>query len=149
MPPWYIDRRIGIRKFKEDPSLTDEEIATIGKWVDAGSPAGNPADAPPPRQFTDLNQWRIGEPDQIVTMPDAFLVKPQAPDDWPSFILDPKLTEDRYIKAVEVKPAPNSHIVVHHVTTSMIDADTTGGDAALGGGFLNEYALGKNGDILD
>src|SRR5262249_28694917 len=50
MPPWYIDRHIGITKFKDDPSLTDAEIATIVKWVDAGAPAGNPKDMPEPRQ---------------------------------------------------------------------------------------------------
>jgi hypothetical protein len=49
MPPWYIDRHIGITKFKDDPSLTDAEIATIVKWVDAGAPAGNPGDMPKPR----------------------------------------------------------------------------------------------------
>src|SRR3981189_3081784 len=41
MPPWYIDRHIGITKFKDDPSLTDAEIATIVKWVDQGSPSGD------------------------------------------------------------------------------------------------------------
>src|SRR4030081_3693526 len=41
MPPWYIDRHIGISKFKDDPSLTDAEIATITKWVDQGAAAGN------------------------------------------------------------------------------------------------------------
>src|SRR5207248_3129000 len=51
MPPWYIDRHIGITKFKDDPSLTDAEIATIVKWVDSGAPAGSPADMPKPRQF--------------------------------------------------------------------------------------------------
>src|SRR3981189_774948 len=40
MPPWYIDRHIGISKFKDDPSLTEAEIATIVRWVDAGAPAG-------------------------------------------------------------------------------------------------------------
>src|SRR5882672_7013258 len=49
MPPWYIDRHIGITKFKDDPSLTDAEIATITKWVDSGAPQGNPADMPKPR----------------------------------------------------------------------------------------------------
>ena len=29
MPPWYIDRHIGIQHFKDDPSLSDDEIATI------------------------------------------------------------------------------------------------------------------------
>src|SRR3954454_6614922 len=39
MPPWYIDRHIGVSKFKDDPSLTDEEISIIIRWVDAGAPA--------------------------------------------------------------------------------------------------------------
>src|SRR5438067_9344061 len=54
MPPWYIDHHVGITKFKDDPSLTDAEIATIAKWVDAGAPAGNPRDLPAPRQFSDI-----------------------------------------------------------------------------------------------
>src|SRR5437016_11534823 len=44
MPPWHIDRNIGITKFKDDPSLTDAEIATISNWVDQGALEGNPAD---------------------------------------------------------------------------------------------------------
>src|SRR6476620_7004712 len=51
LPPWYIDRHIGITKFKDDPSLTDAEIATIVKWVDQGAPAGDAKDMPPARQF--------------------------------------------------------------------------------------------------
>ena len=46
MPPWYIDRHVGIQKFDPDPSLTDAEIATIVKWVDSGAPRGNLADMP-------------------------------------------------------------------------------------------------------
>ena len=53
MPPWHIDRNVGIQKFKDDPSLSDDEIATIVGWVDAGAPRGNTADMPPPRQFAD------------------------------------------------------------------------------------------------
>src|SRR2546421_8457504 len=44
MPPWHIDRNIGITRFKDDPSLTDAEIATIVGWADAGAPRGNAAD---------------------------------------------------------------------------------------------------------
>src|SRR5689334_9397991 len=51
MPPWYVDRHVGIQKFKDDPSLTDAEITTISQWVDAGAPQGNPADMPAPRTF--------------------------------------------------------------------------------------------------
>src|SRR2546425_6021850 len=53
MPPWYIDRNVGITEFKDDPSLSDADIATLSKWVDAGAPMGNPSDMPPPRQFND------------------------------------------------------------------------------------------------
>ena len=69
MPPWFVDKNIGIRDFKDDPSLTDKEIATISAWVDSGAPQGNPADMPPPRKFEDVDQWHIGKPDLIVSMP--------------------------------------------------------------------------------
>ena len=49
MPPWYVEKNIGIQSFKNDPSLSDEEIAKIAKWADSGAPRGNPADMPPPR----------------------------------------------------------------------------------------------------
>src|SRR5215470_17437300 len=51
MPPWYIDKNVGVRHFKNDVSLSAEEIATIAEWVDSGAPKGNPADMPPPRKF--------------------------------------------------------------------------------------------------
>src|SRR5207244_4245558 len=60
MPPWHIDRNVGITKFKDDPSLTDAEIATISNWVDQGAVEGSPADMPPPRQFSDVDQWHLG-----------------------------------------------------------------------------------------
>src|SRR5207253_1917337 len=62
MPPWYVDRHVGIQKFKDDPSLSDAEIAMITQWVDAGAPQGNPADMPAPRKFSDDDKWHIGKP---------------------------------------------------------------------------------------
>ena len=50
MPPWYIERNVGVRAFKEDASLTDDEIATIGAWVDAGASRGNPGNRPRARR---------------------------------------------------------------------------------------------------
>ena len=49
MPPWHIDQSVGVRKFKNDMSLTDEQIDTIARWVDAGAPEGDPKDMPPPK----------------------------------------------------------------------------------------------------
>ena len=31
MPPWYIEKNIGIQHYKNDPSLSDEEVAKIGR----------------------------------------------------------------------------------------------------------------------
>ena len=44
MPPWYIEKGIGIQHYKNDISLSDEETARIAQWADSGAPLGNPAD---------------------------------------------------------------------------------------------------------
>ena len=80
MPPWHIDRNVGITKFKDDPSLTDQEIATIAAWVDQGAPEGNPADLPSARRFSDLDKGHIGPPDLIVSMPKPYKLKAKGGD---------------------------------------------------------------------
>src|SRR5438552_12401041 len=52
MPPWYVEKNIGIQQFHNDPSLSDDEIAMIAKWADSGAPRGNPADKPPDTTIT-------------------------------------------------------------------------------------------------
>src|SRR6476659_3975326 len=42
MPPWHIDPSVGVQKFKNDMSLSQEQIDTIVKWVDSGAPQGDP-----------------------------------------------------------------------------------------------------------
>ena len=74
MPPWHIEKNVGIQRFKDDVSLSDAEVATIAAWVDGGAVRGNPADLPPPRKFEDVEQWRIGTPDLIVKVPCGTLV---------------------------------------------------------------------------
>ena len=51
MPPWHIDKTVGVQKFKNDRSLSDEQIDTIVRWVDAGAPQGDPKDMPGPKQW--------------------------------------------------------------------------------------------------
>jgi hypothetical protein len=74
-------------------------------------------------------------------MPVAYTVKPASSDWWGNFVADSGLTEDRYIKAVETKPTRGGIRVVHHAVTSLVYDDMPEG------GTLNEYAVGKNGDI--
>jgi hypothetical protein len=148
MPPWYIDKNVGVRHFKNDVSLSDHQIATIVKWVDDGAPKGDPADMPAPRKFDNTDQWRMGQPDLIVQLPKDQIVPAKGSDRWIDVLADSGLKEDRYIQAIEVKPIKGFK-VVHHVTTSMKhedDADDSGDNVQ--GVFLNEYALGKNADIF-
>ena len=103
MPPWYMEKNIGIQSFKNDPSLSDEEVAKVAKWADSGAPRGNPADMPAPRKWEDASTWTIGAPDLIVKLP-SIVVKANSPDWWgeiPRAQVD--LDEDRYVTAVEVK----------------------------------------------
>jgi len=149
MPPWYVDKDVGVRHFKNDASLSDAEIATIAKWVDSGAPMGNPADMPAPRQFEDLEKWHIAPPDLVVQLPKDLVVPAKAADRWVDIDVDPHLTEDRYIQAIETKPIKGFK-VVHHVVTSMKNDDEPAPDTRVNpqGTFLNEYALGKNGDVF-
>src|SRR5439155_11128687 len=61
MPPWFVEKDIGIQHYKYDPSLSDAEIAAIAAWVDGGAVRGNPDDMPPPRKVTTGEHgWLLG-----------------------------------------------------------------------------------------
>ena len=80
MPPWHLDKTVGIRQYKNDRSLADDEIATIVRWAESGAPQGNPADMPKPLTFRPEAEWFIGEPDLKVTTDHDFVMYPQGPD---------------------------------------------------------------------
>jgi hypothetical protein len=127
MPPWFIDPNVGINKFKNDGGLSENEIGTIVKWVDAGAPKGNPSDMPAPVKFDD-DIWHIGTPELVAAMTEDIVVKAKGPDMWKNIVVDPGMKEDRYIKAVEIKPTKGRR-VIHHIGTSLIYPD--GGSAVL------------------
>ena len=145
MPPWYIDRSVGIHSFKNDPSLSDAEIEMISKWVDAGAPLGDPVQMPPPKQFEDSDRWHIGTPDTVVVLKKEVMVKAKAPDYWADLPMeDLGLKTDRYIRAVEVKPIKGAKVVHHAVAQTRLE-DEQGNEEQ---GLLEEYAVGKFGDIF-
>lgn len=104
MPPWFIEKTIGIQKYKGDPSLSEVELAKITSWVEAGSPRGNPADMPPAvAAATGEDGWLLGKPDLVVKGPEIF-VKAIAPDSWGDVGSAPTgLVEDKWVKSVEVR----------------------------------------------
>ena len=153
MPPWYIEKNIGIQHFKDDFSLTDDEIAKIAAWADTGALQGNPADLPTPLTFPDGKSWRIGTPDLIVVSPPVEM-KAQAPDWFGSIGQTPTgLTEDRYVAAVEVKEVSESGqrsgasntvgglYLFHHAAYAVI--------GGRGGTPFPVHEVGRNADLFD
>ncbi|HKS05906.1 MAG TPA: hypothetical protein VJR92_06300 [Gemmatimonadaceae bacterium] len=160
MPPWHIDRTVGIQQFKNDRGLTDEQIATIVKWIDSGTPLGDMRDMPPPAKFPDPNRWELadtyGAPDLIVRSQE-FSVPAKGQDRWYRPTTDVVLTEPRWVRAIEIKPVnPNAKKVVHHVLATLLqqeDGGVTGlahsaHDVQTSGGLFMEWAVGKTGQIF-
>jgi hypothetical protein len=149
MPPWFVERGVGIQHFRNDEALTDAEIATIAAWVDAGAPEGNAADLPPARVFPDEPTWDIGEPDLIVDLP-SFTMEANAPDWWGVIPAAPTgLTEDRYVAAMQVleisdvEGGTGGNFIYHHAVFGASDPNrrTTG--------FWPVHEVGRNAEYFD
>jgi hypothetical protein len=108
MPPWFADSGYG--HFSNDRSLSQSEIDMLAAWVNAGAPAGDLKDAPPPRQWP--RGWNIGTPDEVFEMPAAFAIPAKGAIDYQYLILPTHFTEDRWVQSVEVRPSNRS--TVHH-----------------------------------
>ena len=158
MPPWYIEKGIGIQHYKNDISLSDEEVEKISWWADNGAPRGNPADMPPPRNFASGNEWTIGTPDLVVKTPPVS-VKAVQPDWWGAAGFgDTGLTEDRYVAAVEIREVNDQQgqgvasntvggrFIFHHAIMA-VEAPGSGSGVAPGGWPVHE--VGRNADVFN
>jgi hypothetical protein len=164
MPPWFIEKNIGIQQFKDDISLSDEEIAAFAEWADTGAVEGDPRDVPPPRTFASAEEWTLGTPDLIVSSP-PLLVKGIGPDWWG----DPwkpqplGLTEDRFIASIEYKEMPEgdgpsetgstlgARYLIHHATAGLSTGqqdDQPAADPEAGESGLPIHEVGRNGDAF-
>lgn len=117
MPPWKAEA--GWTAYRDERRLTDEQIALIRRWVADGMPEGDPARMPAPPRFPD--GWQLGTPDLIVEMPQGFQVPAEGPDIYRNFALPLNLSEDKWVRAIELRPSARS--VVHHV---LFFSDNTG-----------------------
>jgi len=118
MPPWHANDEV--TAFLDVRRLTPEQITLIDRWVAAGKPEGNPADAPAMPTFT--QGWQLGEPDLIVKMATPFEVPAEGPDIYRNFVLPLDLPADKWVKAIELRPSARS--VVHHSLYFLDDSGT-------------------------
>ena len=156
MPPWYIEKNIGIHQYKNDVSLSEDEIAMLGRWADSGAARGNQVDAPPARIFADAGSWSIGEPDLVVVLPDVKM-KAVSPDWWGDAGSAPiGLTEDRYVAAIQVREVNDARakagpstvgglFVFHH---GIMSVTGPGGQADFGGGWP-VHEVGRNAEVFN
>jgi hypothetical protein len=157
MPPWNLDPTVGIKEILDDPSLSAGEIQTISKWVDSGAPKGDLADMPKAPTFASADTWTIGEPDFVIQSPEW--TQPAQGADWfGDFYVDSGVTEDRWIKSIEVLPTVKGRKAVHHTIVYAIQDDKEVLNELLpvrppdgfnpnNGTRLAEYTIGNNGDI--
>lgn len=156
MPPWYAEKDIGIQHYKNDPSLTDDEVAMIAQWVEDGAPEGDPEDAPPALEFDNSGAWTLGEPDVVVTT-DEFLVKAGEPDWWGDIApVRIPIDEDRYVKSVEIReindvPSEGTgretvggRFVIHHMVWGTVNEEGRGRRQT-----WPVHEVGRNGDMFD
>ncbi|MGA7930812.1 MAG: hypothetical protein WCA20_33065, partial [Candidatus Sulfotelmatobacter sp.] len=108
MPPWFTDPRYG--HFANDPSLSEEEIATIAAWAKAGAAAGDERDAPAPRRWSE--GWNIPQPDFVVKMPKPVRIPERGEVEYTYEIVPTHFAEDKWVQMAEVRPSSAAH--VHH-----------------------------------
>jgi hypothetical protein len=167
MPPWHIDKTIGIQKFKNDRSLTDAEIDTVVRWVNNGAPKGDVKDMPPAVKWPSEQGWNFAamfgqtEPDLVIKST-PYLQKAGGQDAWWKPTVPTGLTEARWVRAIEIRPGTvKGRKITHHAIARLTqdeslapaqfrdpDADGAAAAAQQGGGTFMEWAVGKQGELM-
>ena len=127
MPPWHLDKGVGIQQFINDRSLTDRQIDTVVRWVDAGAPRGDMKDMPPAKQWPSGDRFSLeevlGAPDLVVRAT-PFTMPPSAPDVHVETEAAIPLIEPRWVRASETKPSLKGRRIAHHADTFLLRPHT-------------------------
>jgi len=118
MPPWFADPCCG--HFSDDPSLTQNQIATLVAWANQGTPAGSPHDAPRPPLLAE--GWNIAQPDVVVTMPKPVAIPSEGAVDYTYEIVPTNFNEDKWVQMSEIRPSSRAH--VHHAVVYIRPPDS-------------------------
>jgi hypothetical protein len=126
MPPYLVDPSGTCGTFTPDGHLTDEQVALVSQWVDAGAPEGPGTSAVTPPQASPL------EDAASVAMSEPYTPVSAAHDDYRCFVLDPMLAADRFLTGYEVHPGePRTvhHVILFALDNTQADAMATQKDA--------------------
>ena len=109
MPPWKPEPGFG-GPFVGSRRLSDNDVALFRRWAEAGAPAGDLGRVPPQPAWPE--GWRLGMPDIVVTMPDAYNVPADTPDTFRNFVLPIPIERTAFVAGIEFRPG-NAR-VAHH-----------------------------------
>jgi peroxiredoxin/mono/diheme cytochrome c family protein len=148
MPPWFAAPAGAGQPshWANDRSVPAADKADLFAWLKSDRPKGDPADAPRPRTFPD--GWLIGQPDAVFEFPKAVAVKANGTMPYQNITVETKLTEEKWVKAVEVRPSARE--VVHHVLVFVLPPgketadDPRDGAAEERRGFFAIYVPGQS-----
>ena len=152
MPPFQIDRTVGITKFKNDDSLTNQELDTIVKWVDAGAPQGDPKHMPEAIKWPTEQTWNfskvLGKEPDLVVKSDSFTMPAVSQDAWDKRVTPIDLDEPRWVRAIEIRPGNlKGRKIVHHAI-AYLEQDEPGAPQAGPAPLFMEWAVGKQGEMM-
>ncbi len=151
MPPWHIDRTVGIQHFKNDRSLSDAQLATVIAWVDQGAVRGDLKDMPAAIQWPEGQGWnyaaRFGqtEPDLVIRN-QPWTMKAGDGNTWFKRLVETGVTEPRWVRAIEVRPGTvKGRKITHHAN---VEIDQVEADGTFTSGRFMEWAVGKEGELM-
>jgi len=133
MPPWHAQPASVL--YRDERRLTDAQLSLLQEWVKQGMPEGDPKKATPLPAFP--AGWQLGKPDLVVTLPKAYTIPAGGPDIYRDFLIPIGLPEDKWIRAIEVRPTAAK--AVHHMlyygdpTGSLRQTDGAAGVAGFSG----------------
>lgn len=105
--------------WRDDPRLTEEEIAVFKAWADDGATEGDPAEAPPPFQLEES-----GLPNTDLELPAPETIPVSGVDDkFVCVVYDPHLTEKKYLDGLNFVAGNSS--VAHHALIFRADRAST------------------------
>jgi hypothetical protein len=113
MPPWPADSAHSL-PFKNDPRMTEKDIATIVAWIDSGVPKGDDGDPPAPHPPL-KSGWLHPEgrpPDAVISLP-KFTVRANGTVPYIQRLIKIPYQDDRWISALQVQ-AGNT-VLLHHM----------------------------------
>ena len=119
MPPWFAESKYG--HFANDPSLTAAQIEAISSWVENGVPAGDPREAPAPKQWEE--GWTIPRPDWVIQMPKPVVLPARGDVEYTYEIVPTGFTDDKWVRMSEIRPSNRRQ--VHHAVVYIRPPDST------------------------